>query len=57
MKCMKKIDISQKNQNPTLLCLIVVGGGVSREVGIFLNFNKLGGHNKITLGKDRKSTL
>ena len=54
---MKKIDISQKNQNPTLLCLIVVGGGVSREVGIFLNFNKLGGHNKITLGKDRKSTL
>ena len=26
-------------------------------MGIFLNFHKLGGHNKITLGEDCKSTL
>ena len=25
--------------------------------GILLNFRKLRGHNKITLGEDRKSTL
>ena len=30
-----------------------IGGGT----GIFLNFHKLGGHNKRTLGEDRKSTL
>ena len=41
----------------TLLFLIVAGGGISRGMGIFLNFHKLEDHNKITLGEDRKSTL
>ena len=35
----------------TLSCLIVAGGS------IFLNFHKLGGHDKITLEEDCKSML
>ena len=32
-------------------------GWNKQVVGIFLNFHKLGGHNKITLGEDCKSSL
>ena len=42
------------------LLLFVVGGGISGEAGgggIFISFLKLGVHDKITLGEDRKSTL
>ena len=42
----------------TFLCLIVVGGGISRGGGVFFKILlNWGGHNKLTLAEDRKSTL